>query len=281
MGEQNRVNRKRVIFASTIGALAIAVKFLMPAQVELQSKRQVDFQQNMTNGSAETDSAHRTVPVRSSFSPGSNVREGEQSTHGQAVSPDMAPSIDTEGSSAGSLGSTGLTGLTGSTGPVDVAVQPRMRGQAQPAAADTVGMGQFDPAMGSSAAGDAAMGTAAARLASMERVKIHFPSSQEMSGLESIRSRPQIEEGALQKAVPAREPSAADRAAKEQKELAKIKRDIGLPSPKAKLDGALYDPWANEYDSIVRSEEAKANKLAQEALKARQAEQRARRKSIQ
>jgi hypothetical protein len=281
MGEQNRVNRKRVIFASTIGALAIAVKFLMPAQVELQSKRQVDSQENVTNGSAESDNADRPASAGSAVSRDSDASNGQQSTSGQADRQDMAPSLDTEGTSAGSLGSTGLTGLTGLTGPVDVAVQPRMRGQAQPAAPDTVGMGQLDPAIGSSAAGDAAIGTAAARLASMERVKIHFPSSQEMSGLDSIRSRPQIDEGALQKAVPAREPSAADRAAKEQKELAKIKRDIGLPSPKAKLDGALYDPWANEYDSIVRSEEAKANKLAQEALKARQAEQRARRKSIQ
>jgi hypothetical protein len=292
MGKQNRISRNRSMFASAVGLLAVAVKFLMPAQVELQSKHQGDLQEDSIGVSAERGKSDGTGSARSSVTRGSPANNRQQPVEGQAGSGNLPASASTQSNSFGSLenssDSTSSAALDsrslGSrdlTDPAELAVQPRLRGHAQPAALDTVGMVRLDPSIGAGTSGDAEFGTAAARLASMERVKIQFPSSQEMIGLEGLRPKPPVDEGALQKAVPVREPSAADRAAKEQKELAKIKRDIGLPAPKAKLDGALYDPWAREYDSVVRSEEAKANKLAQEALKARQDEQRARRKSLQ
>lgn len=253
MVETRGKNRRRLVLASAFGLVALSAKLLMPARVEMPSKGEVLLQ----GQSGET-------PSRASGPLAPSLRESASHSSGGTRSP--IP----QASNAGMMFRARVEELR---------LQGRGTVDGQPAAPDTLGIGQWDPAKG--AVANSARGVSASRIASMEKFKIHFPSNREMSGLDQFRVTPRVDERALQHIAPRREPLAAERTAKEQKELAKVKQDLGMPAPKAKLDAALYDPWEHEYDSVVRSEEAKANKLAQDALKARQAEQRARKKSVQ
>lgn len=105
------------------------------------------------------------------------------------------------------------------------------------------------------------------------REALRLPDPRQLQHLESgFRSTPGLEHTAkyLEPGLPA-----AEQAKKQPNdELGKIRQQIGMPAPKEKLDTKLFDPWAQEYDTLVRQEHDKKEQLAREAMRAREDEER-------
>lgn len=105
------------------------------------------------------------------------------------------------------------------------------------------------------------------------RETLRLPDPRQLQHLESgFRSTPGLEHTAkyLEPGLPA-----AEQAKKQPNdELGKIRQQIGMPAPKEKLDTKLFDPWAQEYDTLVRQEHDKKEQLAREAMRAREHEER-------
>ena len=106
-------------------------------------------------------------------------------------------------------------------------------------------------------------------------VRLQLPQSAAFSDFATFRIKGHTG-GALDQSVEPTGPSAAERERKQQKELALIRKQINAPQSKSKLDSKLYDPWANEYDHIVKKEQTRADREAQAALRARMDEERRR-----
>lgn len=101
----------------------------------------------------------------------------------------------------------------------------------------------------------------------LEKPELHFPQSHELQELSRFDTKPIKASIAPVKAAESRTP--AQEKKRDEKMLAKIKAELGVPAPREQLKDGLYDPWAEEYESIVSEEEERVAREARAALKAR------------
>jgi hypothetical protein len=108
-----------------------------------------------------------------------------------------------------------------------------------------------------------------------KNLKIQFPEVKDFKELAMIKFNADDDEK-LKEVIkkPKRKLTETEKKQKEFEELAKIKAEIGMPTPVDKLSEELYDPWATELEKIVTKEEQKAIQAAKQALEARKAEAR-------
>jgi hypothetical protein len=112
--------------------------------------------------------------------------------------------------------------------------------------------------------------------------KIHLPDQAEINLLRDFEIKGEARDniGSAKPALVPQDLSPQEKKTRKQRELARIKREMGMPAPEHHLTSDLYDPWATEYNSLVRKEKDRAEQLAEDALRARQAENTARRKRV-
>lgn len=113
----------------------------------------------------------------------------------------------------------------------------------------------------------------------LDTPELRFPQTQELQDIPRFDNKPI--KGIPAPAKPARKLTPEQKKQREEKMLAKIKTELGAPAPKEQLKDGLYDPWAEEYESIVSEEEERITREARAALKARQEEEKLRKKTKQ
>lgn len=116
---------------------------------------------------------------------------------------------------------------------------------------------------------------------STQKMKLRSPDSSELGRLDAIEfQKPTLE--AFPDAATPKNPvlSAKEKMKREQKELMKIKKQIGMPQNEKAIKKDLYDPWANEYIQVLEAEKKQVEKIAREALQARIAEEKAKKAAL-